>query len=169
MKKILFLVITVLVACKSEQRFKSTVKEEIGIVSKYNNPNYKTLEELKGDTLKYLQINFLSHKKFYIGKPLNVLLNDLEIDVKKYANGSGAKNINLSPYISLGFYSRNQERKKIEEKQDPLVLNIEWEVPLPDEKNVELLRKNKGQWTEEEKNYYGQNIVKEIEMVIPNK
>jgi len=47
-------------------------------------------------------------------------------------------------------------------------LYVVWETPLPQEKIVELLRKNDGRWTEEEKSYYEQHIIKEVGMVITN-
>lgn len=46
------------------------------------------------------------------------------------------------------------------------MLHIIWEIPLPSKKVVELLRQNNGHWTEDEKIYYGLQIVKDIE--VPN-
>lgn len=152
-------------SCKSQQEITSST--EIVTKSTYKNLKYKALKEFKGDTLKYLQTNFLEHQDFYIGKPLNTLLNDLEIDIKAYSN-SYSSNLNLSDGLSLNFYTRNQKRIQIKNKKNPLVLTIGWEVYLPQEKIIELLRKNDGRWTEEEKNYYGQSTIKEIGMVIPN-
>ena len=36
------------------------------------------------DTSAYLQNSIQANKSYYIGKPLNVLLNDLQIEVKSY-------------------------------------------------------------------------------------
>lgn len=73
--------------------------------------NIKT--QRKGDTLKYLQTNFLlTNKDFYKGKPLSILLNDLEIDVKAYSGSSG-RDINFNNSISLNFYTRLQKKNKI--------------------------------------------------------
>ncbi|KAF2517203.1 hypothetical protein [Flavobacterium foetidum] len=167
MKKIFFIVLIVLVSCKSKQEILSAQQEKTKS-SKYNNPNYEPLHKFEGDTLKYLQTNFLlTNKDFYKGKPLSVLLNDLEIDVKAYSGSSGW-NINFNKSISLNFYSKLQKKNKIKEKKNPLVLIIYWEVEIPQQKVVELLRKNDGRWTEEEKEYYGQHIIKDIEMVVPN-
>jgi hypothetical protein len=166
MKKIFFILLIVLISCKSKQEILDS-KQETN-VSKYNNPNYKSLQKFEGDTLKYLQTNFLlTNKDFYKGKPLSILLNDLEVEVKAYSGASGW-DLNFKESLILSFYSRKQEKIKIKEKKNPLVLTIDWEVPLPQEKVVELLRKNQGRWTEEEKNYYGQQIIKDIGMVIPN-
>ncbi|MFH6991796.1 hypothetical protein [Flavobacterium sp. FlaQc-48] len=143
-------------------------KEETTKNSKYNNPNYEPLDKFEGDTLKYLQTNFLiKSKDFYKGKPLSILLNDLEIEVKAYSGAAGW-DLNYSKSLSLNCYTRKQKKLKIKEKKNPLVLIVDWEVPLPQEKVVELLRKNDVRWTEEEKKYYGQHIIKDIEMVIPN-
>ncbi|OOV19565.1 hypothetical protein [Flavobacterium sp. LM4] len=167
MKKILFMLFTVLVACKSKQEIRPLEKENIIAISKDKNPNYKTLKEFQGDTLKYLETNFLQNRDFYKGKPLDILLNDLEIDIQ-YCSNSYGSNLYLSNGLSLNFHTRTEKRVKIKDKKNPLVLTIDWETPLPQEKIIELLRKNNGQWTEEEKNYYGQNIIKEIGMVVPN-
>lgn len=167
MKKIFFIVLIVLVSCKSKQEILSS-KQETAESSKYHNPNYEPLHKFEGDTLRYLQTNFLlTNKDFYKGKPLSILLNDLEIDVKAYSGSSG-RDLNFSNSLILSFYNRKQEKIKIKEKKDPLVLIIVWEVELPQQKIVELLRKNDGRWTEEEKRYYGQHIVKDIKMIIPN-
>jgi len=167
MKKIFFILLIIFCSCKSKQEILGT-KHLTTNVSKYNNPNYKPLNKFEGDTLKYLQTNFLLvNKDFYKGKPLSLLLNDLEIDVKAYSGASG-RDLNFQESLILSFYSRKQEKIKIQEKKNPLVLIIEWEVQLPQQKIVELLRKNDARWTEEEKNYYGQQIIKDIGMVIPN-
>lgn len=166
MKKIFFIVLIVLISCKSKQEILDS-KQETN-VSKFNNPNYKPLQKFEGDTLKYLQTNFLlTNKDFYKGKSLSFLLNDLEVEVKAYSGSSG-RDLNFQESLSLNFYSRAQKRKQRMNKKNPLVLIIDWEVPLPQEKVVELLRKNQGRWTEEEKIYYGQQIIKDIGMVIPN-
>ena len=167
MKKILFLLLTVFIACKSNQEITAPTKEVV-TVSKFKNPNYKPLNEFRGDTLKYLQTNFLEHQDFYIGKPLNVLLDDLEIDIKYSTPGVNANNMDISPDLSLNFYSQKEKEIKIKNKKNPLVLYVVWEIPLPDEKVTFLIRKNQGLWTEDEKKYYGQHIIKEIGMVIPN-
>lgn len=168
MKKLLFILFTVLIACKSKQEINSITKQDVLITTKSKNPNYKELKDFQGDTLKYLQTNFLEHKDMYIGKPLDSLLNNLEIDIKAYSNTYNSKNLNLSPDLILSFYSRYEEKIKIKNKKNPLVLTVQWEVALPQDKIIELARKNGGKWTVEEKNYYGQNTIKEIGMVVPN-
>lgn len=165
MRKILFMILTVLVSCKSKQEI--AVLQEMITTSISKNPNYISLQKVQGDTLKYLQINFLENQYFYRNKPLNVLLNDLELDIKAYSNSYGS-NLYLSDGLSLNFYSRSEKKIKISNIKNPLVLVVQWETPLPQENIVKLLRKNKGQWTEEEKEYYGQHILKEIGMVVPN-
>lgn len=168
MRKILFTLLILLVSCKSEQMTKPTVKEKINSVSKHKNPNYTELREFKGDTLKYLQSNFLKNQNFYIGKKFSTVLNDLELDVKFYYYGQGGDRLDKCVNFSINFYDRNQKSKKLNENKDPLVLYVVWEVPLPLAKTDELLRKNKAQWTEEEREYYGQQTIKEIGMVVPN-
>ncbi|QLC64769.1 hypothetical protein LPB248_00270 [Flavobacterium sp. LPB0248] len=168
-KYALFFIILMSVACKPRQALRNAKSQNDTAVcagnSKFKNPYHKPLAEFKGDTLKYLQTNFLSDKEFYMGKELNVLLEDLELDIKDYSNGLSAKNINLSPDLSLNFYDAKAKNKKIKNKENPLILFVEWETPISASKVTALLKKNQGRWTADEKNYYGQFKIKEIGMV----
>ncbi|WP_207556390.1 hypothetical protein [Flavobacterium frigidimaris] len=169
LKYALFLIILMSAACKPEQVLNNAKSQNDTAINagngKFKNPHHKPLAEFKGDTLKYLQTNFLSDKEFYIGKELNVLFEDLALDIKDYSNDLSSKNINLSPDLSLNFYDAKTKNKKIKNKENPLVLFVEWETPIYVEQVTALLKKNQGRWTAEEKNNYGQFKIKEIGMV----
>lgn len=159
MKIILFIILVVLVACKSKQE--NTVSKEIISLKTFKNPNYKTLKEFNGDTLKYLN-TFVTYQDYYKGKPLDILLDDLELSINYYHFTSSARNVNLIPALGFSTNKRNQVNKKILKKENPLLFYVTWEAPLSSNKCNELLRKNNGNWTDEEKSYYGQFKIKEI-------
>lgn len=160
MKKILFGLLIIVIACKSTQELKTSSEKNVVSISK--NPNYKEFRYFKGDTLKYLQTNFLTNQDFYIGKPLNILLDDLELQINYYLTVTSGINKKKSPSLGMSPYNKSQIEKKLSNDNSFLLINIEWETSLPIEKVDELLIKNKGKWTIEEKNYYGRQIIKEI-------
>ncbi|WP_017257909.1 hypothetical protein [Pedobacter arcticus] len=133
-----------------------------------NNPKYIPLSHFNGDTLKYLTTNFTSHKEFYQGKGLNVLLQDLELPVKEFKTGVNARDINISPGLSLKFYNRDIEEKKIKERKNPLVLYVIWQIPLPEDDVTSIIRTTHGYWNNQANNYFRQFKIKEIGMVAPN-
>lgn len=47
-------------------------------------PPYKEFKLFRGDTLGYLQYNFVGRKAYYKHKPLTVLFNDIEVAVLKF-------------------------------------------------------------------------------------
>lgn len=47
-----------------------------------DNPNYKAWTSYENDSLLYLKENF-DNNEYYVGKPINELLNDLEIKVRR--------------------------------------------------------------------------------------
>lgn len=165
MKNILFILLILLGACKSRQQINDSIKEK-QIIKKDSNSHFQPLNTFKGDTLKYIKINLLKYQDYYKGKPLNVLLNDLELQVNYYYVTTSAKNKNVSSSLAISYYSMSRAKEKIANKESLSLIVIKWETPLPTEKVHELLRKNNRKWTEDEKNYYGQQIIKEIE--IPN-
>ena len=175
MKNIFLLVLLVFISCKSTQESTSS-KQELGSLKQdyeeglaISKTAYKPLNKFEGDSLKYLQNNFLlENRDFYIGKPLLVLLNDLELDINHYYSAPG-RDLIFFISLSLNFYSRSQKRLNTKNGKDPLVLIVNFEAPLPAENVITLLRKNDGEWTLAEKSYYGQQIVKNVEMVVPNK
>ncbi|MBD0726713.1 hypothetical protein B6A10_16200 [Flavobacterium sp. L1I52] len=152
--------ITLLLGCKSV-----TTRNSISSNTK-TVPKYKKLNTFKGttnDTLAYMRTSIISRKNKYIGKELNVLLNDLELPINNYAIGtSRAVGKDKSHSISLYFYPNNVVNLKRENRIDPVILHIYWETPLPKEMVLPILSKSKGIWTNDEKEYYGKQIIKDI-------
>ena len=62
----------------------------------------------------------------------------------------------------MKFYPKNVVDIKKFNKIDPVILNIVWETPLPKDEVLPILLKSKGVWTNEEKEYYGKQIVKDV-------
>lgn len=154
MKKILFIILAVFIACKS--------RKEIIPIETLKNPNYKALKEFDRDTLRYLNTNFVAHKDFYIGKKLQVLLDDLELPINYYHFTSSIHEKNLSPDLGISTYKRNQINSKFSKRENPFLLYVTWETPLPSDKLIELSRKNNGNWTGEVRDYYKEFKIKEI-------
>jgi hypothetical protein len=55
------------------------------------------LNKFKGDTLGYVQQNFIDNKQKYIGKDLNTFLKDVEIPIKSYIPTTSSSNRNIIP------------------------------------------------------------------------
>ncbi|MBD0724102.1 hypothetical protein B6A10_02815 [Flavobacterium sp. L1I52] len=102
---------------------KLRTSSENSVVSIAKNPNYKEFRYFKGDTLKYLLINFnTKNQNYYIGKPLNVLLNDLELPINYYLFTSLPRNVNLIPALGFSPYNRNQVNKKNIKKRKSFII-----------------------------------------------
>ncbi|WP_188219633.1 hypothetical protein [Flavobacterium pokkalii] len=121
MKKIMIIFLIGISACKSMQKLRTS--SENSVVSIAKNPNYKEFRYFKGDTLKYLLINFnTKNQNYYIGKPLNVLLNDLELPINYYLFTSLPRNVNLIPALGFSPYNRNQVNKKNIKKRKSFII-----------------------------------------------
>ena len=160
MKIYIPLLLMLLLGCKSV-----TTTTTNGISKETNTiPKYRKLNTFKGttnDTLAYVRTSIIDRKSEYIGKELNILLNDLELPINNYLIGSSNLR-GISPDIGLQFYPKNVVNLKIEKRIDPVILNIVWETPLPKDVVLPILLKSKGVWTNEEQEYYGKQIVKDI-------
>ncbi len=147
-----------LLGCKSVKTTDSVFNNTTTI------PKYQKLRTFKGttnDTLAYMRTSIINRKSKYIGKELNVLLNDLELPINNYRIGTSHLR-GISPSISFKFYPDNVVELKKQAKFDPVILNILWETPLPKDTVIPLLLKTGGFWTNEEKKYYGKQKVKDI-------
>lgn len=149
---------TLLLGCKSVTTTDGIPKETTSI------PKYRKLSTFKGttnDTLNYIRTSIIDRKNQYIGKELKFLLNDLELPINNYLIGSSHIR-GISPDIGLQFYPSNIVNLKIEKRIDPVILNIVWETPLPKDEVLPILSKSKGIWTNEEKEYYGKQVIKDV-------
>lgn len=147
----------------------------LGIVSSYNTYSqtdtrvseikdtpYVALKKYNGDTLGYVQQNFIDNKSKYIGKELNILLSDLEIPVKSCLISSSTRNVKDMPETYLQFYSPTESTKRRYSKHRPVDIIIIWSQPLPIDSGIFLIKKNKLVWTEEERKYFGKQIIGDI-------
>jgi hypothetical protein len=159
MKTYIPIILMLILGCKSIKTTNDNVQNSNNYI-----PKYQKLSTFKGnanDTLTYVRTSIIGRKNKYIGKELNVLLNDLELPVRTYLIGLSNKK-GLSPSLTLEFYPRNVMEIKRQNKIDPVILVIEWEKPLPLSIADSLMVKNKAIWTKEEKEYFGKQKVKDI-------
>ena len=149
-----------LLGCKSvKTTTTNSISKETTTVTKYQKLN--TFKDTTNDTLAYMRTSIIDRKSKYIGKELNVLLNDLELPINNYTIG-GSNLRGISPSLSLKFYPKNVLELKRQAKIDPVILVIIWETPLSKDDILPILLKSKGVWTNEEQEYYGKQIVKDI-------
>ncbi|MBD0726714.1 hypothetical protein B6A10_16205 [Flavobacterium sp. L1I52] len=158
MKKYIPILLLLLLSCKSITTTKS-VSKETTTVPKYQKLN--TFKNTTNDTLAYVRTSIINRKSEYIGKELNVLLNDLELPIKRYLIGSSHTR-GISPDITFEFYPDNVINLKEKNRIDPVILNIVWKTPLPKDIVLPMKIKNKNLWTNEEQEYYGKQIIKDI-------
>jgi hypothetical protein len=125
------------------------------------NPEFQPLNKFKGDTVSFIN-SILANKDYYVNKPLNVLLNDLSIPVKKYTIGNSFKNLNDNPNITLNIYTQIEIEQKLPKRQDPSSLVIVWAKPLSLEASINVGRKSGFVWTPEVADYFGKQIVGDI-------
>jgi hypothetical protein len=131
-------------------------------VSTNQSSSYEPLEKFKGDTLGYVQHNFIDNKQKYIGKDLNTLLKDVEIPVKSYIPSGSTNQPTIMPAMHLEFYTSNQVTERLNSPDKLVDIIIIWSPPLPYEGVEKMWLNNKGAWTDAERNYYGKQIIGDI-------
>ena len=149
-----------LLGCKSvKTTTTNSISKETTTVPKYQKLN--TFKGTTNDTLAYVRTSIINRKSEYIGKELNILLNDLELPINNYLIGSSNLR-GISPDISFKFYPKNVVELKRQARIDPFILTIVWETPLPKDVVLPMKIKNQNIWTDEEQEYYGKQKVKDI-------
>lgn len=110
------------------------------------------------DTFNYVK-NFELQKAQYIGKPFSILLNDMQqIQPKSVWQGIYIRNKNIIPYNSFYFeLPQNTFRYGI-------VVNmiIYWQTALPATEVKYYQNKNHFHFTNEERQYYENKIIRDI-------
>ncbi|RYY07385.1 MAG: hypothetical protein EOP43_03410 [Sphingobacteriaceae bacterium] len=155
--KIFFIALLAIASCK-------TVKHNTQV--KLNETfQYRPLATFHSDTASYIKYNFIERKQVYLNKKINVLIEDLEVPVRYYTDGTSAKYVDSVPYISLKFYRADVIDRKIMKKKDPTILVIHFITPLSTSITVPLLRKINSKWTAEAQELYGKQTIKNIELV----
>lgn len=111
------------------------------------------------DVLNYAK-QFEANKSEYIGKPFSYLLSKLIVQTQPkkvwFLPNPNNKNIVLTSTFSLN--------KKEDNIGNAVRLDITWQEPIPFVNVDYYYKKNKTFFTEEEKNFYGDKIIKDIEV-----
>lgn len=124
---------------------------------------YKPFSEFKGDTMQYLNYNFVEHKDHYIGKPFSVLYNDLEFPVKSSTGGYDPRNSLSSPSISLYFVDDNAVSYRINNDADPLYsVIVSWEKPVSADALFKLDMANNLNWSPKHEIFLNGEIIKDV-------
>ncbi|MBY0066542.1 hypothetical protein [Empedobacter falsenii] len=109
------------------------------------------------DVLSYVK-QFEINKSEYIGKPFSYLLSKLSAQTQPkkvwFTPNLNNKNIVLTSTFSLN--------KKEDDYVNAIRLYIKWQEPIPFVNVDYYYKKNKTFFTEEEKNFYGDKIIKDI-------
>lgn len=109
------------------------------------------------DTLNYLK-QFEASKVNYIGQPFSKLLNDMQIlHPKTVWTIISHKKKDLIRNTTFNFCEMDDTFN-----DDTVNLTIEWQTPLPSSETEYYENKNGFYFTNDEKNYYGSKIVKDI-------
>jgi hypothetical protein len=111
------------------------------------------------DTLHYLKTNFEIQKSEYIGKPFSYLLSKMtQIQPKTAWSHSPHFNKNIRTYTLFRFPIMEASF------YNAVTLRIVWETPLPSSETKNLSNLNGFYFTNDERNYYGNKIVKDIQV-----
>jgi len=130
-------------------------------------PQYKPFSKFKGDTLKYNLNNIYKRRDFYIGKPLDSLLKDLEMPVVYFSFTSFTNGRYKNQTTSINMYQdppRVRENKMEQGIPSPTI-NVYWATPLKTDEVIALSRRGKGMWTEEARAYFGKSIIGDIDVM----
>ncbi|MBY0066541.1 hypothetical protein [Empedobacter falsenii] len=111
------------------------------------------------DVLSYAK-QFETNKSEYIGKPFSYLLSKLSTQTQPkkvwFFPNTNNKNIVLTSTFSLN--------KKEDNIRNAVRLDITWQEPIPFLNVDYYYKKNKTFFTGEEKSFYGDKIIKNIEV-----
>ena len=134
---------------------------------------YVTLEDCNNNKLDYLIANFEDQKGKYIGKPMSILINDLELYVhnqthrhQRKVNKTNFEGTNLYFYNHSNYSKLTNEEfhKKLDDGEITFMSVISEEL-IKFSDYLPLLRKSDSQgWSEGIKQFYGNYIIKSLEV-----
>lgn len=171
MKKLFFLVIFVAIA---------TSTQAASLLPPSGNTQFSRFVNFNTDTLAYLQYNFGEGdinslgKVFYLGRPLNVLLEDLELSVMmSTSNEEFFNNDRGANSVTLIFIDRKSLTDKIISNRKYVKMEITFEVDITKieldsiNKSIATVYKNQNVeskivWDFKLKPFYENRIVKDI-------
>ncbi len=159
MKYILASMLLVSLGCLSMQQQQNTSTSAM-FVSK----PYKSFAEFKGDTLQYLQYNFIERKNQYQGKKLEVLLKDLEFDIKY--NFPGYMDPSRSNNVSLSFYDNDTHINRMANNEKLYILELGLKAPIM-VAEIDKLRAEYGrEWTKHHLKLYSKEVIRDVYVVV---
>ncbi|MCY0978967.1 hypothetical protein PGH12_09170 [Chryseobacterium wangxinyae] len=108
------------------------------------------------DTLNYLK-QFEANKANYINQPLSVLLNDMtQIQPKTAWSASHGRKKTITPGTRFKFCDMELSF------HNTITLLVEWQSPIPRDQTKYYEQKNGFYFTNEERVFYGNKIIKNI-------
>jgi len=132
------------------------------LFSNIQSNKYIPLLRYKGDTLGYVEHNFINNKQKYVGKNLNTLLNDLEIPIKSFIPNISYLTNDDVPSVYLQFFPLKEASRRKHTVKRPVDIIIKWANTLPMDTVFLLGRKNNYSWTDEERKYFGKQIIGDV-------
>jgi len=111
------------------------------------------------DTLNYLK-QFEANKAYYIGQPFSKLLSDMtQIQPKTAWSQPIFKKKSMVQDTSFNFCNKNQTFNN-----NVIYLDITWQNEIPYSETKSLSNQNQYYFTNNEKNFYGSKIIKDIKV-----
>jgi len=155
MKKYFFLIFAILSTV-------TAIGQSIVKTSTDQDTSYIPLKAYNGDARGYIIHNFIDNKRKYIGKELNVLLKDLELQVVSCLFTMSDMNFNISESIRLDVRSTAKIKEGYTTPLNPVDIIIVWSKPLPYDSIRNLDKEHLYLWTSIKRNYFGKQTVKNI-------
>ena len=151
-KYLLFFAI-LFVSCASQKKLSDNNRKQ--------NYEYKALESFKGDTLNYVMSNFVEHKNQYIGKPVSVLFDKLQFEIKSFLAFTDETGAVSS--ISISYLNSNQFGFRLSERLKMVDICIIFENPIPWLTVLDLSpRGHLDEWSSKHREFFGKQIVKDV-------
>ena len=162
MKSKYFLFLTIiLISCSGQKKLSQSKGAEI----KYE---YKALESFKNDTLNYVLYNFIHHKNQYIGKPVSVLFDKLQYEIKSFQAATDDTGAVYS--ILVSYLTGNQYSFRLHERLKMVNICITFENPIGWITVLDLSpRGHFSEWSSKHRDFFGKQTVKDVRyFAMPN-
>lgn len=126
---------------------------------KKNNDRHVSIADCGGDTLRYIEVNFLQNKDRYIGLKVDSLFKDLEIPIKFFGpTGTRYRKINGMRWT----YLSGSERTAFEKSgKTYYYIYIEFEGPFTVDRD-EFLKLGGAYWRDKHRNFFKDFVIKDF-------
>ncbi|SHM20393.1 hypothetical protein [Mucilaginibacter sp. OK098] len=114
------------------------------------------------DTAKYLKETILPHKEKFVHQQLNVLLTELNLNVKSYSYIHNSKPGQPLRGIVLFFDDDKISSEKLHRHINVPTITVYFDKEIPRNEAWTLQYKGQGAWLQGEKDYYGKLTVKDL-------